>query len=197
MSTSAICGFDECARPAFARGYCNGHLHQLRSGKSLRPLMQRSRPGSSPEACSFDGCGRPHAARGWCTTHYMQIVTDGVAREARKFGHGCSEDGCPNTHYGRGLCRAHWTAMRRGVVRENTFIVLDSDLRRLAERHRGRCAYCLVAPFEHWDHVIPVARGGRHSIGNLLPSCARCNLKKQAKFVVEFRVRYPEMQRAA
>lgn len=195
MSTSAVCCFDECDRRAFARGYCNGHLHQLRSGAALRPLIQRARPGTAPVKCSFDGCDRPHAARGWCTTHYMQATSDGVVKQARQFGHGCQEPGCPNSHYGRGLCRSHWTARRRGLVGDKTFVVLDRDLRRLLARYRGRCAYCLTSPHEHWDHVVPIARGGHHSVGNLVPSCAPCNLKKQAKMPIEFRARY--MQRAA
>lgn len=37
------------------------------------------------------------------------------------------------------------------------------------------------------DHVVPIRRGGRHSIGNLLPSCNRCNLSKAAKLLVEWR----------
>lgn len=79
--------------------------------------------------------------------------------------------------------------MRRKVVAERTFVVLDSDLRRLLDRHRGLCAYCHSRPFEHWDHIIPIARGGAHSIGNLTPACARCNLSKQAKLPIQFRLR--------
>lgn len=73
--------------------------------------------------------------------------------------------------------------MRREVVAERTFVVLDSELRRLIGRHHGLCAYCHSSPFEHWDHIIPIARGGSHSIGNL----AR-NLRKQAKLPIQFRV---------
>jgi 5-methylcytosine-specific restriction endonuclease McrA len=42
----------------------------------------------------------------------------------------------------------------------------------------GMCAYCLVAPHEHLDHVIPLSRGGTNWPANLRPSCARCNLSK-------------------
>jgi 5-methylcytosine-specific restriction endonuclease McrA len=41
--------------------------------------------------------------------------------------------------------------------------------------------------FEHIDHIIPLSRGGRHSIGNLAPACAACNLKKGYKYLVEMR----------
>ena len=38
------------------------------------------------------------------------------------------------------------------------------------------------------DHVIPRARGGRHSIGNLVASCGSCNFSKGSKTIMEWRV---------
>jgi 5-methylcytosine-specific restriction endonuclease McrA len=65
------------------------------------------------------------------------------------------------------------------------YTVLDRDKRRMLSRYRGRCAYCAVRPFEHWDHVIPIIRGGRHTIGNLLPACKPCNLRKGTRLLIE------------
>lgn len=53
------------------------------------------------------------------------------------------------------------------------------------EAFKGLCAYC-PAPFEHWDHVFPLARGGAHEIENLVPACARCNMSKGAKTLHEW-----------
>lgn len=39
------------------------------------------------------------------------------------------------------------------------------------------------------DHVIPVVRGGRHAIGNILPACAACNGSKHAALLVVWRHR--------
>lgn len=39
------------------------------------------------------------------------------------------------------------------------------------------------------DHVVPLSRGGRHSIGNILPACESCNLSKHASYLVEWRRR--------
>jgi 5-methylcytosine-specific restriction endonuclease McrA len=53
-----------------------------------------------------------------------------------------------------------------------------------------RCIYCppdLPAPFEHFDHVIPLSRGGTHERANLVPACVRCNLSKGAKLLNEWR----------
>lgn len=38
------------------------------------------------------------------------------------------------------------------------------------------------------DHAIPLARGGRHSIGNLVPACMSCNTSKGKKTIMEFRL---------
>jgi 5-methylcytosine-specific restriction endonuclease McrA len=47
---------------------------------------------------------------------------------------------------------------------------------------RGLCAYCgaAIAPKDlTMDHVVPVARGGRSTKGNVVPSCKPCNSKKK------------------
>lgn len=38
------------------------------------------------------------------------------------------------------------------------------------------------------DHVIPLARGGRHGIGNVLPACQPCNSSKGARLLAEWNV---------
>jgi hypothetical protein len=38
----------------------------------------------------------------------------------------------------------------------------------------------------HVDHIVALARGGKHAVENLCCSCAKCNLKKRAKTPEEF-----------
>jgi len=38
----------------------------------------------------------------------------------------------------------------------------------------------------HIDHYIPISKGGKHTISNLVISCKSCNLKKGAKLPSEF-----------
>jgi hypothetical protein len=64
------------------------------------------------------------------------------------------------------------------------------DWERLVGRYRGCCAYCgETAEPLHMDHVVPLAKGGRHAIGNVLPACGRCNVRKHAMFLSVWRYR--------
>lgn len=73
---------------------------------------------------------------------------------------------------------------RDGDIRE----VTEVDLRRLLDRYGNACAYCGSGHDLTLDHVVPVSRGGRHAIGNLVPACRSCNSSKGPKLLVEFRV---------
>lgn len=64
------------------------------------------------------------------------------------------------------------------------------DWCRLVHRHGGKCAYCGGWPeVLQMDHVVPLARGGRHSLGNVLPACERCNSSKGGALLAEWRLR--------
>ena len=53
--------------------------------------------------------------------------------------------------------------------------------------YRNCCAYCGSNKDLTMDHVVPLYRGGRHSIGNLVPACMSCNISKGTKLIVEWR----------
>lgn len=51
------------------------------------------------------------------------------------------------------------------------------------------CYWCGAATTKgarHRDHIIPIARGGTDSVGNLCVSCPDCNLRKNAQLPEEF-----------
>ncbi len=61
-----------------------------------------------------------------------------------------------------------------------------SRARRRAEvfaAFRGRCAYCMTAPADHLDHVVPRAAGGTDSRFNLVAACTPCGLSKGSKSI--------------
>lgn len=57
-----------------------------------------------------------------------------------------------------------------------------------AQLAKGECYYCHghFAPNElTMDHLIPVARGGTSTKGNVVPACFACNQSKAAKTPAE------------
>lgn len=81
----------------------------------------------------------------------------------------------------------HAAALRQARKKANkAFVVIDKDLRRILH---GSCAVdgCTRSDIQI-DHIIPVARGGDHGIGNLQALCSHHNRSKSAKLWVEYRV---------
>ena len=53
-----------------------------------------------------------------------------------------------------------------------------------------RCAYCLRSGIRlQQEHMNPIARGGEHSVSNVVPACGECNAKKGAARLAEFLLR--------
>lgn len=84
---------------------------------------------------------------------------------------------------------ANYSHKRRAHKLSNPAIsVSKRDWIRLCRRWNNACAYCgVVAPLGR-DHIVPLSRGGQHSIGNLLPACRSCNSSKGSRFLIEWLV---------
>jgi 5-methylcytosine-specific restriction endonuclease McrA len=63
--------------------------------------------------------------------------------------------------------------------------VYSVTVKEIADMLKRPCFYC-GEESKHIDHIVPLSRGGRHSIGNLIQACASCNLSKSNKFVIEW-----------
>lgn len=51
----------------------------------------------------------------------------------------------------------------------------------------GVCVYCgALGRKLVMDHFVPIAKGGRHELGNLIPVCQSCNSQKSARLPDEF-----------
>jgi 5-methylcytosine-specific restriction endonuclease McrA len=74
---------------------------------------------------------------------------------------------------------------RRVRVRGNgVYLVTEKELNRL---YKSPCVNCGTKERITADHIIPVIRGGKHSIGNLQPLCLSCNASKNSKTMVEWK----------
>lgn len=79
-----------------------------------------------------------------------------------------------------------WARRRRAKLAEVT--VGEVDNKRVWKREKGICYLCgrpVPKSDVHYDHVIPLSRGGTHSEDNIRVTHARCNQLKGTKLVEE------------
>lgn len=65
---------------------------------------------------------------------------------------------------------------------------VSKHCRELLTLQKWRCVTCRadLKLGKHLDHVIPLAAGGRHEVGNFQWLCPSCNLAKSARNPVDF-----------
>lgn len=74
--------------------------------------------------------------------------------------------------------------MRAGPHHGRHGLTVD-DLRMLRVVYGDCCVYCGESAATI-DHVVPLARGGEHVVGNLVPACSDCNRSKKDKLLSEW-----------
>ena len=88
-----------------------------------------------------------------------------------------------------GVTRAHIHRRRAREAENGVWQIPPGEWGRLVARHRGCCAYCGVEGDNlSMDHVVPVAKGGGHRIGNFVPACQSCNSSKSDKLLIEWKL---------
>jgi 5-methylcytosine-specific restriction endonuclease McrA len=73
---------------------------------------------------------------------------------------------------------------RAKLAGSRSYLIIKKDLRKLKS---NSCFYC-GGQSAHIDHVIPISKGGQHSIGNLVAACAFCNISKNDRFIMEWKM---------
>lgn len=158
-------------------------------GNRHRALRNRQYTDLSPRQCARCGaaftpkqsdsilCSRLCSRR----TSYARYRKDRVAAAvAWARANPAARAAIANQHKAR---RRVWVETNPGGVG-----VTSRDWINLVRHYRNLCAYCGGNTGGiHMDHVIPVSRGGRHAIGNVLPACQACNLAKGAKLLAEWK----------
>ena len=81
---------------------------------------------------------------------------------------------------------ANYANERRATLEANgVFAISKKELKKLYSA--TICFYCKEATDEiQMDHVIPIKKGGRHSIGNLVSACRSCNQSKRDKTITQW-----------
>lgn len=79
-------------------------------------------------------------------------------------------------------------AARRRAIKKSVRLgdprLIAEWMREIRRQRVVRCHWCgtkIPGRRVHFDHVVALANGGPHSIGNLCASCPECNLSKQAR----------------
>lgn len=177
----AECGMSIAHRPIHAK-YCNRVClknTEVRCDREIRRRRTRAWLAANPEYGSTWRRENKEKSRVISRRSYQNNKTKcraaNLAWEARN----------PRAHAERGM-------VRRARLLGNPHSVGGSarDWLRLVRRYRGCCAYCGVAAINpEMDHIVPLSRGGRHAIGNVLPSCSECNRSKNATLLIVWKCR--------
>lgn len=75
---------------------------------------------------------------------------------------------------------------KRRARKKGAGIYLISQ-KELNQMYNLPCSYCGSNDDITIDHVMPLSRGGSHSIGNLVSCCRKCNLSKGSKTIMEWK----------
>lgn len=197
-----VCSSPPCERIATSRGLCSGHYNRRRKGKPTDTALRgHSGPGginksAAPFAqvrCQWRTPQGP-TIEAWpmygplvapimvdckeCGSSFARHVGGASVFCSRRCGK--RDDNRKQRERdpaGAKARRKRHSAKRRGAKRVDGFRAPDL-LASWEERDLWGCA--LNGPdctnvFEDWEHVIPLSRGGDHSVGNLIPSCGPCN----------------------
>lgn len=93
------------------------------------------------------------------------------------------------------LCRPFYDNKVRMLKRHSTRVLKKKDRKYISVedwiniliRFDHQCAYCPSKLDLSLDHVVPMSRGGKHTVGNIVPACRRCNGSKGDMLLSEWR----------
>jgi 5-methylcytosine-specific restriction endonuclease McrA len=200
----ADCSFPDCGRPVAYSKLCKTHCECWRQGLPLIPIRDlKPRTGT----CAAPDCDRAIWASGLCGAHYVRVYSgttpDQPIRARRRKNEAappCSADDCDKLATGsHGWCGSHWvtktgkgaeySARRRARKFDGPHEHITAADYRAMRAATGDCYLCgeaLADPVE-FDHVIPLARGGRHLMVNIKPVHRHCNRVKAARLLPDIR----------
>lgn len=179
------------AKSALAgRKRADGYLVSRRIARSLG--METYFPGTS---CSNGHVSDRYVCSGNCTVCSNQFHKDRYAANKEEYAIEHLEWRTKNPEY-RKKYRARnpdlyriWDS-RSGAMRRvrKSGGASSTEVKKWLSSQQKICYWCGLHCKRgyHIDHYVPLSRGGKHEIHNLVIACPRCNLKKNAKDPYEF-----------
>ena len=202
------CTLEGCERPLRAKGRCTTHYNQLNPNRHVKKLVPCAFCGV--EVLKHSGGGRKYGqvcsdqCRQWLSTPYCILPADHWARWYGKVSKWIAPKApramqcawCNKEHMtmqtaamhcsracGRRSGKARRRAREAGAPGEYTWAQVIR-LHLLADKRYSYCDGHVAQPEP--DHVVPISRGGRNDIGNILPCCQQCNGDKGDMTLLEW-----------
>lgn len=187
------CQCERCGEQIIARRYKKPDVILCRScigkmGAAALAVVQAVKPKVS---CSDTQCHRVACRRGLCRAHYekrrREANPEHQSRLRRRYYQ-------KNRHKIL-LKDARRSAQIIGTSRSNQseWVALTAFYRILRTAQVLACHWCGKSTRigdRHGDHLVPLSRGGKHSLGNLCCSCVSCNTRRKAMMPEEFSGQY-------
>lgn len=187
FSECVVCG-DDITHLFKVAKYCGGSCSAALAEDRVEAHLERKRGGHLCGWCDRDissrgghyrYCSPPCKSSGnreywreWARSHRSRDVEAARERDRRHYALKSAQ------------VKAKVNRRRARVLGNDSRFVSARDVDRLLSRP---CAYCECCKSEEIDHVVPIARGGRDAIGNLVGACSFCNRSKNDKLLVEWR----------
>jgi hypothetical protein len=178
---------------------CSTHYDYVKRRGSL-DAPRRHRPHVSADAttircrdCALDLPIDSFRIGGWggrlprcrpCDREYMRNLYAQDADRRRKIKEATSRWAAANPSKTRASIKRRNFRRRARVAGTQIYSVTEKDQRRI---ENSACCACGATVRVEVDHVIPVARGGSYSVGNLRPLCRPCNASKSDLTWTEWR----------
>ena len=212
MDEVRCCSVEGCARPFSARGFCRGHYSRFRrTGDPGSAQIVTRRVNDS--GCEVRDCPRMSKKGGLCTLHYQRKAKYGSATKtahrdvsnltvrhcglcgvdisekksnAQYCSRVCKTAASERRRYqdGRAQVKDH---ARRDRIKAGGYAFLPGDWLKVLHRQRNACFYCGGGGGTlTMDHVVPLSKGGHHSVGNVVAACWPCNSSKRDMLLSEW-----------
>lgn len=165
------CKIDNCDGPVHKHGRCLTH-HRKNNAEKMQAWRLKN-PEKVKEADRRYRQNNPEAAYA-SQLKWRLNNADHLKELYRDYAKKNWEDRYANKH--------RHQARSRG---REVDLVLRKEIRRL---YHSACIYCGATERITLDHLIPLSRGGDHTIGNLAPACRSCNARKGTKLPIEYKV---------
>lgn len=85
----------------------------------------------------------------------------------------------------RKMATAYENSRRARKLEAGIYLILPREINKILSSPCAACGKCDKISI---DHIIPLSRGGRHSVGNLQALCQRCNSSKNDKTIMEWKL---------